>query len=75
MACAELLVPFIRKWEGGFVDDPLDRGGATNCGITIGTFRQFYGPDRSVEDLRRMTYGQWLHIFREGIGTAGRATV
>ena len=28
MAKAELLKPFILHWEGGFVDDPLDRGGA-----------------------------------------------
>ena len=41
MANAKLLQPFILRWEGGFVNDPLDRGGATNKGITIGTFRQF----------------------------------
>lgn len=26
------LAPFILKWEGGFVDDPDDLGGATNMG-------------------------------------------
>lgn len=66
MAKAELLMPFILKWEGGFVDDPLDRGGATNKGITIGTFRSFYGKNATVEQLKNITDGQWLHIFKSG---------
>lgn len=66
MAKAELLKPFILRWEGGFVDDPLDRGGATNKGITIGTFRNFYGQDATVEQLKNITNEQWLHIFKCG---------
>ena len=27
-------LPFILRWEGGFVDHPADRGGATNKGVT-----------------------------------------
>lgn len=66
MANAKLLQPFILRWEGGFVDDPLDRGGATNKGITIGTFRQFYGKDATVEQLKNITDEQWLRIFKAG---------
>lgn len=66
MAKAELLKPFILRWEGGFVDDPLDRGSATNKGITIGTFRNFYGKDATVEQLKNITDEQWLHIFKSG---------
>ena len=66
MAKAELLKPFILRWEGGFVDDPLDRGGATNKGITIGTFRSFYGQGATVEQLKNITDEQWLHIFKSG---------
>lgn len=66
MAKAEALKPFILRWEGGFVDDPLDRGGATNKGITIGTFRNFYGKDATVEQLKNITDEQWLHIFKSG---------
>lgn len=57
---------FILKWEGGFVNDPLDRGGATNKGITLGTFRRFYGKDASVEQLKAITDEQWLMIFKAG---------
>jgi lysozyme family protein len=33
------LAPIVAKWEGGYVNDPNDRGGATNMGVTIGTWR------------------------------------
>jgi lysozyme family protein len=39
MAKIELLVPKILKWEGGYVNDPLDAGGATNKGVTLATWR------------------------------------
>ena len=35
MADVKKLAPFILKWEGGFVNDPDDLGGATNMGVTI----------------------------------------
>ncbi len=41
MANINKLKPFILKWEGGFVDDPADLGGATNKGVTIGTYREY----------------------------------
>jgi lysozyme family protein len=31
-------LPFVLQWEGGYVDDPDDPGGATNKGITQGTY-------------------------------------
>jgi lysozyme family protein len=30
----ERSLPFVLRWEGGFVDNPRDRGGRTNRGIT-----------------------------------------
>lgn len=65
MADARKLMPFILKWEGGFVNDPYDRGGATNKGVTIGTFQSFY-PGKTVDDLKRITDDQWLTIFKSG---------
>lgn len=66
MAKAALLVPFILRWEGGYVNDPDDRGGATNRGVTLATFRHFYGSDATVEQLRTLTDAQWFHIFKTG---------
>lgn len=64
MAKMEILKPFIRSWEGGFVNDPYDRGGATKWGITIGTFRSVYGKSKTVQDLKNMTEEQWNHVYK-----------
>lgn len=39
MADVKKLAPIISKWEGGYVNDKLDKGGATNMGITLATWR------------------------------------
>ena len=66
MADAKKLIPFILKWEGGFANHPNDKGGATNKGITIATFRQYMGQDATVEQLKAMTDEQWETIFKKG---------
>jgi len=64
MADVKKLVPFILRWEGGFVDDPLDAGGATNKGVTIETFKQVFGQERTVDELKHITDDQWLTILK-----------
>ena len=63
MAEAKKLKPFILRWEGGYSNDPVDRGGATNKGITIATFRHYYGTNATIEQLKALTDEQWMHIF------------
>ena len=60
MADVNKLAPFILKWEGGFIDDPDDLGGATNMGVTIGTWKSCgYDKDGDgdidVDDLHILT--------------------
>lgn len=49
------------KREGGYVDDPADRGGKTNMGITEAVARRF-GYTGDMEDL---TYDQAVTIYKE----------
>lgn len=62
----KLITEFFLKWEGGYANHPLDKGGPTNMGITIGTFRMFFGLDKTVEDLKNMTEEQWFQVFKKG---------
>lgn len=68
MAKVELLAPYIKKWEGGFVNDPADRGGATNKGVTLSTYTQYCKrkgyPRPTVDRLRRLTDAEWLDILK-----------
>ena len=73
MADYKLLIPFIKRWEGGFVNDPHDQGGATNMGVTIGTYRKFYGHHKTVDDLKAMTEAEWSYIFKSGYWDRWRA--
>lgn len=50
MANIQLLVPLILKWEGGYVDDPADLGGATNMGVTLSTWESA-GYDKNNDGL------------------------
>ena len=52
--------------EGGFVNHPRDPGGATNKGVTLQTFRRFFGPSKTVDDLRAISSEQLAHVYRSG---------
>lgn len=60
---------FIRKWEGGWSDNPVDPGGATNKGITYGTFvnwRTAHGqPTPSKDDLRAISDAETEQIYHD----------
>ena len=50
MAQIEKLLPFILKWEGGYVNDPHDLGGATNMGVTLDTWKRL-GYDKNDDEV------------------------
>jgi lysozyme family protein len=51
--------------EGGFVNDPADRGGATNRGVTLNTFRKWRKDDRAtVDELATLTEMEARMIYK-----------
>lgn len=68
MADYKKLIPFILRWEGGFANDPADRGGATMKGITIGTFTTYRKskrkPTPTVTDLKNISDQEWGDVFK-----------
>lgn len=62
------LVPYIKKWEGGFVNDPDDLGGATYMGVTFETYKTYCMhnklPSPSIDSLRKMPDEHWNAIFK-----------
>lgn len=56
----------LKEAEGGFVNNKKDPGGATNQGVTLSTFRAYYGKNKTVEDLKRMTPQQRDYIYKIG---------
>ena len=68
MADVKKIAPFILKWEGGFINDPLDSGGATMKGITIATYTAYrkskglHAP--TVNDLKSISDKEWTDILK-----------
>ena len=63
MADYTKLIPIIKRWEGGYSDNPNDRGGATNSGVTLAVYQSVYGKSKTKNDLKKMTSDQWNYIF------------
>jgi len=51
--------------EGGFTNDPVDPGGATNFGITIFDARKYWKPDATPNDVRNMPKVVASDIYRK----------
>ena len=77
-------VDFVLKEEGGFVDNPDDRGGPTNFGITQETLEDFLGKSVTLEDVKNLPVetakdiyhrNYWDQLHLDDIGDNALATV
>jgi lysozyme family protein len=66
----DALIDRIIQREGGFVDNPNDRGGATKYGITIGTLRDWRCAPVGRADIETLTVGEARLIYRTNYFTA-----
>jgi len=68
MASFDAFFPTLLGFEGGFVNDPADPGGATNKGITLRTFgtcaNQLLGIQPTLENLKALTNEQAGKIYK-----------
>lgn len=77
MARVELLVPHILRWEGGYINDPDDLGGATNKGVCFRTYKLYRTrkrlPAPTIEDLKNISDEEFVAILKEMYWDACRA--
>lgn len=70
MANIEILAPFIRREEGGYVNDPNDHGGATNMGVTLATWQKC-GYDKNHDghidatDIKLLSPDDFKYVLRK----------
>lgn len=68
MASFDAFFPTLLRHEGGFVNDPVDPGGATNKGITMETFRnyakQYLDIEPTLDNLKALTDAQAGKIYK-----------
>ncbi len=78
MAKLDPLAKFILSFEGGYVNSKIDRGGATNMGVTIATWKA-QGYDKNgdgvidVKDLKLLSVEDVINIMRKNYWNRWRA--
>lgn len=60
----EKALKFVLKWEGGYVNNPNDKGGATNKGITQSTYNTWLrSKGQNIKDVRNITDSEVKEIY------------
>ena len=77
MADVNKLAPHILKFEGGYVNDPDDLGGATNKGVCFRTYKLYRIrkglPQPTIEELKNISDDEFTDILKSMYWDACRA--
>lgn len=65
MADYKQLIPIILKYEGGYASN-IDGKTCTMKGVTLATYRQFFGRQKTCKELRGIRNDEWEYIFKTG---------
>ena len=64
MDCFNKALQFVLKWEGGYSNNPNDKGGATNKGITQNTYNTWLSSKgQNHKDVRHITDSEVKQIY------------
>lgn len=55
----------VLQFEGGFVNDPRDPGGATNLGVTQATLSRHLGRKATITEVRNLSRSTAAEIYRK----------
>jgi lysozyme family protein len=68
MADFNKYISFNTQWEGGYVNNPSDKGGPTNRGVTFNTFKSFaksmFNIEPTLENLKKLTVLQAQQVMK-----------
>lgn len=68
MANVLKLIPHILKWEGGWSNDPADKGGPTMKGVTLAVYSAYRAKKGkkvpTQRDLKNITQEEWNDILK-----------
>ena len=61
----EDIIKVVLHAEGGFVNDPDDKGGATNHGVTQQSYSKFLGREATIDDVRKMSVDDAKECYKQ----------
>tara|TARA_Y100001973_G_C5198878_1_gene336216 strand:- start:1002 stop:1583 length:582 start_codon:yes stop_codon:yes gene_type:complete len=65
MSNVDQIIQEVIKVEGGYVDDPDDKGSVTNLGITIATLSEFLGRDATKDEVKELDVETATQIYKQ----------
>ena len=72
MADYKKLIPTVLKYEGGYAGN-IDGKICTMKGVTLDTYRKYFGRQKTCKELKGISNAEWEYIFKEGFWDRWRA--